>query len=515
MQQESRLKKSLLNARVSLIFYFLTLALSFFSRKVFLDCLGAEFMGLTGTIGNLLSFLNLAELGIGGAIGYVLYKPIFEKDQQRINEIISVMGYLYRWVGLAILAAGCILACFLPLIYPNTGFDLLLIYFAFFSFLTSSLIGYFINYRQSLLGADQKNYVVTAYFQTGNILKTIIQMSLAYYTGNYYLWVAIEFIFGIIYSFILNWKINQTYPWLKAEVRQGRQLFKKYPEVMRYTRQLFIQKINGLIQFQTTPFLTYAFVSLQTVALYGNYNMLIDKVVKITIVVLSSIWASVGNLIAEGNDSRSEEVFWEIGSARFFIAGGLFVCGLQLLEPFIAFWLGSEYLLSKSILVLLLVQTWIQMITDNTSSFLYGYGLFADVWASFAQSFIFLTCALIGGYFWGMEGIIAAAITSVGIIQGLWKPYYLYSRGFKKSVMVFWRKWFYMFLLSAACCLTAHYFASFIYAYNYSEGTFISFILYGLFVAFVYLAIAALLFYSLNKSFRNLIQRLWRQKVFS
>ena len=89
-QQESRVKKSLLNARVNLIFYFLTLILSFFSRKIFLDTLGADFVGLTGTLQNLLGFLNLAELGIGSAIGYVLYKPLFEHDEGKINEIISV-----------------------------------------------------------------------------------------------------------------------------------------------------------------------------------------------------------------------------------------------------------------------------------------------------------------------------------------------------------------------------------------------------------------------------------------
>ena len=93
MPQESRLKKSLLNARVNLIFYFLSLALSFFSRKIFLDALGADFMGLIGTLNNLLGFLNLAELGISTAIGYVLYKPLFEHDERKINEIISVFGF--------------------------------------------------------------------------------------------------------------------------------------------------------------------------------------------------------------------------------------------------------------------------------------------------------------------------------------------------------------------------------------------------------------------------------------
>ena len=128
MKQESRVKKSILNARVNLIFYFLTLVLSFFSRKVFLDSLGADFIGLTGSIGSLLGLLNLAELGIGSAIGYVLYKPIFEQNKEKINEIISVFGYFYRWVGLVILIFGCILSLFLPRIFPDVEFGFGIIY---------------------------------------------------------------------------------------------------------------------------------------------------------------------------------------------------------------------------------------------------------------------------------------------------------------------------------------------------------------------------------------------------
>ena len=130
MQRESRVRKTLLNARVNLVFYFLTLLFGFFTRKVFLDCLGADFVGLTGTLQSLLGFLNLAELGIGGAIGYLLYKPLFLRDEERINEIVSVMGYLYRRIGIIILSAGCLLAAFLPWIFPDSGFSMGVIYFA-------------------------------------------------------------------------------------------------------------------------------------------------------------------------------------------------------------------------------------------------------------------------------------------------------------------------------------------------------------------------------------------------
>ena len=180
MQQESRVKKSLLNARVNLIFYFLTLALSFFSRKIFLDGLGADFIGLTGTLQNLLGFLNLAELGVGSAIAVVLYKPLYEGDRGQINEIISVLGYLYHIIGKIILIGGVVLSCFLLVIFPSTKFNPLIIYFAYYSFLISSLIGYFINYRQILLSANQRNYVVSAYSQTFNVVRILLQIVISY-----------------------------------------------------------------------------------------------------------------------------------------------------------------------------------------------------------------------------------------------------------------------------------------------------------------------------------------------
>lgn len=437
---ESRTHKGLLNARVNLIFYFITLVLAFFSRKIFLDCLGADFIGLTGTIGNLLGFLNLAELGIGTAIGYVLYKPIYEHDETKISEIISVFGYLYRCIGLIILGVGIALSFFLPLIFPHTEFQSGIIYFAYFSFLSSSLIGYFANYRQTLLGADQRNYVVTAYFQTAYIIKTIIQMACAYYTGNYYLWIAIELSFGVIYSFILNWKINSVYPWLRSEVKLGKKIFKKYPDVMRYTKQLFVHKIAGFVQFQTTPFLIYAFVSLQTVAYYGNYTLIIEKLNFLINNLLSSTGAGIGNLIAEGNKEKIIRVFWELIAIRFFIAGVFIFCLYHLAAPFISLWLGEQYIMANSVLIMILCNSFIAM-TRTTDQFLYGYGLFYDTWAPITESIIYISVAMVGGHLWNLQGILLGGIIASLVIVCGWKPYFLFKKGFQIPVKSYWINW--------------------------------------------------------------------------
>ena len=379
MPQESRVKKSLLNARINLIFYFLSLVFAFFSRKTYLDMLGDDFMGLTGTLQNLLSFLNLAELGIGSAIGYVLYKPLYTQNHEKINEIISVFGYIYRQIGFIILGGGIIMGGCLPFIFPNSIFPLGVTFFAFSSYLFTSLISYFINYKQTLLSADQKNYVVTAYFQSAVLIKTILQIACAYYTRNFYLWISMEVLLGITYSLILNWKIKQVYPWLKSEIRLGRKIFRKYPEVITYTKQIFIHKMGSFVQSQTVPFLIYAFVSLKIVAFYGNYTIIVDKVAQFVNNLLGSTSAGVGNLIAEGNTQKIKQVFWELLGIRFFIAGIISFALFHLTEPFISLWIGKEYILSTHILFLIILNTFIGYTRGATDQFLYGYGLFGHM----------------------------------------------------------------------------------------------------------------------------------------
>ncbi|MEQ3106062.1 lipopolysaccharide biosynthesis protein [Bacteroides salyersiae] len=443
MTQESRVKKSLLNARINLIFYFLTLILSFFSRKIFLSCLGADFVGLTGTLQNLLGFLNLAELGIGISIGYILYKPLYEHDQTKINEIISVMGYLYRWIGLVILGAGIVVSIFLPFIFPdnNTGFRSSLVYFAYYSFLASSLIGYFINYRQNLLSVDQRNYVVTAYYQSATIIKTLIQMASAYYTRNYYLWITIELVFGIIYSMILNWKINSTYPWLKAEIKLGKQLFKKYPEVIKYTKQIFLHKISGFAQFQMTPILIYAFTSLKTVALYGNYVIIFDKINNLTNNLFGSVSASIGNLIAENNKEKTVEIFWELLSLRFVVMAIISFGLLNFTNDFIRMWLGEEYILPNIVLYLLIINQFLSLSRNINDPFLWGAGMFYDIWAPISEAIIYIVVAFIGGHIWGLPGVILGNTISLLIIIGIWKPYFLFKKDFHLPLKLYIFGW--------------------------------------------------------------------------
>ena len=428
-----------MNIKVGMLFYVLSLFIAFFSRKVFLDCLGAEFIGLTGMLMNIMSFLSVAELGIGTSIVYFLYKPLQENNHEKINEIMSMLAYLYRCIGFIIGGIGIVVSLFFPWWFGNLTVGLPLVYFAFYAFLASSAAGYIFNYRQLLVGANQKQYLVNAYFQTISIVQSIVQILLAYYYRNLYLWVAVGLIFTIIGIIAFNIRIRQLYPWLRINLKEGKANLKRYPEVLRKTRQIFVQRMKDFILYRSDEILVGTFVSVVQVAFYGNYTIITSKLNFLVNILSDGMNAGIGNLVAEGNDQNTMKVFWELTAIRFLITGTVVFGLLLFLQPFVVCWFGAQYRLSDLIIYLLIFNIFIFLSRGVVEMFISAHGLFSDVWAAWTELFVNLAVTLCLAPFYGIVGILLGKIISVFFIAIIWKPYFLFSRGLKKSVTVYWR----------------------------------------------------------------------------
>lgn len=434
-----RVHRSVMNIKVGMLFYILSLFLAFFSRKVFLDCLGAEFIGLTGMLANIMSFLSVAELGIGTSIVYFLYKPLQEDNHEKINEVISMLAYLYRCIGFTIGICGIVISIFFPWWFGHLGTGLPLVYFAFYAFLASSVSGYIFNYKQLLVSANQKQYLVNAYFQTITILQSIVQILLAYYYRNLWLWVLVGLIFTIIGIIVFNYRIRQLYPWLSISIKEGKANLKQYPEVLKKTRQIFIQKIKNFILYRSDEILVGAFVSVVQVAFYGNYTIIISKLNFLVNILSDGMNAGVGNLVAEGNDQNTMKVFWELTAIRFFITG-IVVFGLLLyIQSFVTCWFGPEYRLSDLIVYLLIFNIFIFLSRGVVENYISAHGLFSDVWAAWTELILNLGITLSLAPYYGIVGILLGKIISVFFIAIFWKPYFLFSKGIKKNVIIYWR----------------------------------------------------------------------------
>lgn len=428
-----------MNIKVGMLFYMLSLILAFFSRKIFLDCLGAEFIGLTGMLMNIMSFLSVAELGIGTSIVYFLYKPLQEDNHEKINEVMSMLAFLYRCIGLIIGAGGLLVSLFFPWWFGNLTTGLPLVYFAFYSFLASAMAGYLFNYRQLLVSANQKQYLVNAYFQTIAIVQSITQILLAWYYRNLWLWVVVGLVFTIIGIIVFNIRIRQLYPWLRINLNEGRHNLKQYPEVLRKTRQIFVQKIKDLILYRSDEIMVGMFVSVVKVAFYGNYMLIINKLNFLVNILSEGLSAGVGNLLAEGNKQNILKIFWELTAVRFLILCIIILSLLLFLQPFIGCWLGRGYLLNDIIVYLVVLNLFIRYQTAAVYIYLGSAGQFADVWASWTELIVNIAITLLLAPVYGIAGILLGKIISFGIISSFWKPYYLFSQTFHMSVWNYWR----------------------------------------------------------------------------
>ncbi|MBQ9231282.1 MAG: sugar transporter [Prevotella sp.] len=434
-----RVHRSVMNIKVGMFFYVLSLFLAFFSRKVFLNCLGAEFIGLTGMLMNIMSFLSVAELGIGTSIVYFLYKPLQENNHEKINEIMSMLAFLYRCIGGIIGIGGLVVSLFFPWWFRNLSTGLPLVYFAFYSFLATAMVGYIFNYRQLLVSANQRQYVVNAYFQSIAIIQSVAQIILAYYYRNLWLWVVVGLVFTIIGCIVFNYRIRKEYPWLRISLREGKANLKKYPEVLRKTRQIFVQRIKDFILYRSDEILVGTFVSVVQVAFYGNYTIITSKLNFLVNILSDGMNAGIGNLVAEGDDEHTMKVFWELTAIRFLIVG-MVVFGLLLfIQPFITCWFGAQYRLSDLIVYLLIFNIFIMLSRGVVEMYISAHGLFSDVWAAWTELAVNLTVTLCLAPFYGIVGILLGKIVSVFFIAMFWKPYFLFSRGLHKSVMVYWR----------------------------------------------------------------------------
>ncbi len=511
MAEVSRTARVIQNAKVALFFYCINLILQFFSRKIFLDYLGAELLGLNTTAQNLLQFLNLAESGIGAAVAFALYKPLSQKNRQEIIDIVSLQGWFYRWVGLFVIAGSIVLMAFFPWIFAKADVPLIYAYGTFIAFLISALLGYFVNYKMIVLSADQKEYKITIETQSIKVIKVFIQMLAIWKLPHGYVWwMVFEVIAAFLTSIRLHYSVKKEYPWLAPQVTKGNILKKQYSFILLKTKQLFFHRIGGYVLGQATPLVIYAYTTLTVVAIYGNYLILMGGCLMLTDAFFRGFNSSVGNLISEGDHKLIKRAFWEILTLRLFLAGLICFGIYALSDQFMTLWLGEEYVLPVLPLFLMTSVYFIQM-SRTCDIFLWGYGLFKDIWAPVIESFLNLSFSVILGGRWGLSGILLGVLLSQILVVNSWKAYFLYRDGFREPLIeyitFYTKKIILLFLLLVLLNFILNEYLI-IEIQDYVDWLQNSFV-----VVLLYLVLGGSFFYIFDSDFRSVSYRLIEYKM--
>ena len=160
MNTDSRTKNSIRNSSVSIITQVLTIGMDFFVKTIFIYILGKVYLGINGLFSNIITLLSLADLGIGVAIPYSLYKPLADKDTKKIQVLMKFYKKVYNIIGCVVLIVGLSLTPFLDYIIKDMP-DIKGIYFIYDLFVIHSALTYFFVYKKFLIDSDQKGYITT------------------------------------------------------------------------------------------------------------------------------------------------------------------------------------------------------------------------------------------------------------------------------------------------------------------------------------------------------------------
>lgn len=409
---------------------FIILIGQFIVRNIFVTTLGSEYLGLNGLFGNILTILSLSELGIGQAIIYSLYKPIVQNDEAKILSIMHLFKKMYILIGIFISVVGIALTPFLGFFVkemPNIK-NISLIYVLF---VLSTSISYFFSYKSAFFIANQKNYVSTINHYLWKVIALFLQATSLLYYQNYIVYLCINLGSITFENIAISYLANHSYPFLKK--KSAFPLDKKISGTIKAnTKALLIHKIGAVIVFHTDNLLLSKFFGLVVVGLYSNYSLIFNSLDMILSKLFESLTSTVGHIRIIENKDKQIEIFYKIQFLTFFIYGITAISLYSILQLFITFWIGEQYLLSKQIAVVLIINFFITGMRKPAMMFNDAYGLHRYYkWMPIGECLTNLTFSILLSMHLGPIGIFVGTTISSVAFPVLTEPTILFRRGFR------------------------------------------------------------------------------------
>ncbi|WP_216829033.1 lipopolysaccharide biosynthesis protein [Alkalihalobacterium elongatum] len=434
-----RVKYSLLNIVTGLGSQVIITSLSFISRTIFITYLGIEYLGISGLFTSILAMLALAEAGIGASIVYSLYKPVADNDQEKINVLMKLYRNAYLVIALIVLLLGLAIMPFLDFFINDTSIEN--IHLIYFIFLVNTVLPYFYLHKNSFLSVCQKTYIVTGIYSASSIVTVCIKIAILYYTQNFILYLVVESVITLITSIILAIIVNRMYPFLKNKVTTKLDEETK-GNIIRNIKAIVLQNIGVYLVFGTDNIIISAFVSITAVGIYSNYHMLIEICRTFVNQVFNNIYHSVGNLVAKENREKVYSIYKVTQLLNFWLYSlfTIFLC--IMLEPFISIWIGSEYLMSNSVLILLMVIFYERGMRNSISTVKTTSGIFhEDRYAPLCQAAVNLGISIVLVQHIGIAGVFIGTLVSALVVPFWVTPYLVYKKVFNKPLIIYFTKY--------------------------------------------------------------------------
>lgn len=371
---ESRLSKSIKNLQVAWIGQFLNILAKFVMRRFFVRYISDDYLGLDAVFTNIIGLMDLAELGIGSAVFYALYKPLAEQNEEQVLGVMQLLAKVYRLIALILCGVGVLLMPLLTVITPEArGVPNVQLLFGFY--LANTVVSYLFTYKGLLASADQKNYITLRNHYIFVVSLNVTQIIIIYLTHNFVVYAAVQSMFTLAEGISLSWIMDRKYPILrrKDKVCLPENITRK---IWSDVRKIVVGRAGNTIISSTDNLILSNVVGLSKTGAYSNYVLVKASLQAIVCQFQSAVSASIGNMAASGEREKELEYFWFLNFITTSLYAVTSVCMFNLMQPFIVYWLGGNYLMDYGVLFCITVVYYLGGIRGLFKTFSMAHGVF-------------------------------------------------------------------------------------------------------------------------------------------
>ena len=453
---DSRTKNTKRNIITSYVCTLLSFLFQFVSRYYITRCLGEQYLGLSSLFTSVLQVLNMAELGFSGAIVYNMYRPIADGDDKTVCALLNYYRRVYRIIGVIVLIVGTIVMPFIPKLingsYPST----INLYFLFGLYVVNTAVSYFLfAYKTSLLEAVQRLDITKVVYTIVQLCQYTFQLVALIVFKNYYLFV-IGMILGTCAKNIFSAKAaRKYYPQYEC---CGELPNSVKADIIQRVKGLLVCNISSVTYSSLDSIILSTFIGLTSVAIYGNYSVVLTGLLTIITIIRSSMQASVGNSVAKESIEKNYKdlLMWQY----LFSVIGTFctACLLSLYQPFMTLWMGGELLLP--IRDVIIICAWFNVSVVQHAFFLYlsANGLWWELrWPYIGSTVCNLVLNIVLGKRFGITGIVIASFFSSFVFGLVWQCNLIFRLYFKTSTRKYFERQILYFLFTLFVSVASFY----------------------------------------------------------
>lgn len=427
----------------------------FLMRTAMIYFMGVQYLGLSSLFTSILQVLNLAELGVGGAMVYAMYKPITEDDTKTICALMKLYRTYYRCIGGVIAVIGL---CLTPVIPKLIKSDLpmgLNVYALYLLNLFATVLSYWLfAYKNSIFQAYQRVDIISKVSLITNTLQYMLQLIIIVFVKNYYIYVIVALATQALNNIITALIATKKYPDYKPVGRLDK---KSVKEINSRIRDLFTSKLGMVIVNSADTVVISAFLGLTVLAIYQNYYFILTAIIGLVDVIFQACTAGIGNSVIVETKKKNFDDLKKFTLMIVWIAGFCTCCFLNLYQPFMEIWVGKDLMLNFGCVVCLCIYYFIYEINKLLNTYKDASGIWhEDRFRPLITALTNLALNILTVNFLGIYGVLLSTVVSTLVIGMPWLLHNLFTVLFDKEQL---REYLiklskYLFVVCISCVIT-------------------------------------------------------------